>query len=75
MGPIFNCKFPLKALHDFFRPPFVAEPEFTSFDLKALRAEDPQDSRAACGGSIARELTSLDNAGPTVNAKGKSRRR
>ena len=51
--PIFNCKFPLKVLRDLFRPPFVPEPKFTPFDLKALRGEHPESSRAALDKPIA----------------------
>jgi hypothetical protein len=64
MGPIFNCKFPWKVLRDLFRPPFVPDPEFTAFDLKALRGEDPEGSRAAFGGFIAGELNKINNEGP-----------
>jgi len=52
MGPIFNCKFPLKVLRDLFRPPFVPDPEFTPFNLKVLRPEDPEGSRPAFGDKI-----------------------
>src|SRR5215469_8288745 len=43
--PIFYCKSPLKALRDLFEPPFVPEPKFTLFALKALRGEHPEGSR------------------------------
>ena len=34
---------PFKVLHDLFRkPPFVADPEFTSFDIDALRGKSTQ---------------------------------
>jgi hypothetical protein len=42
--PIFDCNFPLKALRDLFGPPFVPEPTFTPFDLKALHGEHPEGS-------------------------------
>jgi len=64
MGPIFNCKFPLKVLRDLFRPPFVPDPEFTPFDLTALRGEDPEGSRADFGSAIAGELNKINNEGP-----------
>ena len=56
MGPIFNCKFPWKVLRDLFRPPIVPDPEFTPFDLKALRGEDLEGSRAG-------ELNKINNEG------------
>jgi hypothetical protein len=35
--------YPFKVLRDMFTdPPFVPEPEFTSFDLSALRGEDSE---------------------------------
>jgi hypothetical protein len=43
--PIFYCKSPLKALRDLFEPPFVPEPKFTPFALKALRREHSEGSR------------------------------
>ena len=46
MGSIFNCKFPLKVLRDLFRPPLVADPEFTPFDLESLCGEHPEGSQA-----------------------------
>ena len=64
MGPIFNCKFPWKVLHDLFRPPIVLDPEFTSFDLKALRGEDLEGCRAAFGGFIAGEFNKINKEGP-----------
>jgi hypothetical protein len=36
---------PFKVLHDLFsNPPFVADPEFTSFDIEALRCKWTQKS-------------------------------
>jgi hypothetical protein len=64
MGPISNCKFPLKVLRDLFRPPFVPDPEFTPFDLKALRGEDPEGSRASFGGLIGGETDIVSSEGP-----------
>jgi hypothetical protein len=63
MGPIFNCKFPLKVLRDLFRPSFVPDPEFTPFDLKALRREDPESSRAGFGGLVAGQLNEINTEG------------
>ena len=63
MGPIFNCKFPWKVLRDLFRPPIVPDPEFTPFDLKVLRGEDLEGSRAAFGDFIAGELNKINNEG------------
>jgi hypothetical protein len=37
--------YPFKVLHDIFaNPPFVPEPEFTRFDLNALRDENAEHS-------------------------------
>ena len=59
--PIFNCKFPLKVLRDLFNPPFVPEPEYKPFDLKALGGEHPEGSRTALDNPIAGELSKIDN--------------
>ena len=50
-------------MRDLFRPPIVPDPEFTPFDLKALRGEDLEGSRAAFGDFIAGELNKLNNEG------------
>ena len=43
-----NPLWPLEELHDLHKPPFVAEPEFTPFDIDALRC-NPQSVPALPG--------------------------
>jgi len=54
--PFFNCEFPLKVLRNLFRPPPVADPEFTPFDFKALRDEHPEGSQAALDKAFCRRV-------------------
>src|SRR5437016_13610059 len=43
-----NPLWPLEELHDLHKPPFVADPEFTPFDIDALRC-NPQSAPAPPG--------------------------
>jgi hypothetical protein len=46
-----NPLWPLEELHDLHKPPFVAEPEFTPFDIDALRC-NPQNAPALPGDRV-----------------------
>jgi hypothetical protein len=46
-----NPLWPLEELHDLHKPPFVAEPEFTPFDIDALRC-NPQSVPALPGDRV-----------------------
>jgi hypothetical protein len=46
-----NPLWPLEELHDLHKPPFVAEPEFTPFDIDALTC-NPQSGPALPGDRV-----------------------
>jgi hypothetical protein len=50
-----NPLWPLKELHDLHKPPFVGEPEFTPFDIDALRC-NRQSAPALPGDRVLDEL-------------------